>query len=176
MKIVHKQTDNGIIKEIIQEQNHFFVRVTEPNGEVTESQDFNTLERAKESIGIKPTITENNKLIAEFMNHKPTFEVYIDDVLTTLERPIKNYNSDWNDLMQVVEKIESLGYNVEISLFTCIIEPDDERDLFIQRGSVSLKKSKIETVYNACVKFVKEYNSFNQSVDTFMNGGQEKQK
>ena len=54
--------------------------------------------------------TENNKIIAEFMEHKPTFEVYINDVLTTLERPIKNYHNDWNWLMEVVEKIEMLGF------------------------------------------------------------------
>ena len=31
MKRVYTQTDNNIIKEIIQEGNHFFVRVTEGN-------------------------------------------------------------------------------------------------------------------------------------------------
>ena len=156
MKIVHKQTDNGTIKEIIQEQNHFFARVTEPNGEVTESQDFNTLERAKESIGIKPTITENNKLLAEFMNHKPTFEVFIDDVLTTMNRPIKNYNSDWNDLMECVEKI----YKTDLYYDKYI----DYNSSMFSSGKIRLSTN-IESVYNDCIEFVKWYNE---------NTGQEK--
>ena len=93
--------------------------------------------------------TENNKLIAEFMEHKPTFEVYIDDVLTTLERPIKNYNSDWNWLMEVVEKIESLDiyYNEYI----------DYNSSMFASGKIELS-TKIEAVYNACVEFIKWYN------------------
>ena len=101
--------------------------------------------------------TENNKLIAEFMEHKPTFEVYIDDVLTTLERPIKNYNSDWNWLMEVVEKIEGLGYWIEI--LTGI-----EKICLI--GSINsscesfrvVEETKIKAVYNAVVAFIEWYN------------------
>lgn len=65
MKLVFKQTDNGTIKEIIQEQNHFFVRVTEPDGEVTESQDYNTIEKAKESIGIKIVKTKQEIVLEQ---------------------------------------------------------------------------------------------------------------
>ena len=96
--------------------------------------------------------TENNKIIAEFMEHKPTFEVYIDDVLTTLERPIKNYNSDWNWLMEVVEKIESIkGTQIFINGISCEI---------MFKGRVISKhfNTKIEAVYNACVEFIKWYN------------------
>ena len=95
---------------------------------------------------------ETNKLIAEFMEHKPTFEVYIDDVLTTLERPIKNYNSDWNWLMEVVEKIESIkGTQIFINGISCEI---------IFKGEIISKhfNTKIEAVYNACVNFIKWYN------------------
>ena len=88
--------------------------------------------------------TENNKLIAEFMEHKPTFEVYIDDVLTTLERPIKNYNSDWNWLMEVVEKIKSIVSLMEIPYTNQLIA-----------GLIIVDK---EAVYNACVEFIKWYN------------------
>ena len=40
-------------KQVIKINNHFFTRVFE-NGESFESGDFNTLERAKENIGIYP--------------------------------------------------------------------------------------------------------------------------
>lgn len=43
-------------KQVIKKGNHFFTRVTE-NGESFESGDFNTLERAKESLGIYPKHT-----------------------------------------------------------------------------------------------------------------------
>ena len=99
--------------------------------------------------------TENNKLIAEFMEHKPTFEVYIDDVLTTLERPIKNYNSDWNWLMGVVGKIESID-DCGIDIFFGCVEIYKDGITIIK---VSAKhKNKIEAVYNACVEFIKWYN------------------
>jgi len=68
------------------------------------------------------------------------------------------FHKNWNWLMEVVEKIESLGNNVEIFSFSCIIEPNDERDLFIQSGSVSLNKSKIDATYNAVLRFIKWYN------------------
>jgi len=54
METVVFEQDN---KQVIQENGKFFTRVFE-NGESFESGDFNTLERAKENIGIYPK-TEN---------------------------------------------------------------------------------------------------------------------
>lgn len=55
-----KTTENIVFehenKQVIQKGNHFFTRVTE-NGESFESGDFNTLERAKESLVIYPKHT-----------------------------------------------------------------------------------------------------------------------
>jgi hypothetical protein len=110
-------------------------------------------------------ITENNKLLAEFMNHKPTFDVYIDDVLTTLERPIKNYNSDWNWLMEVVDKIEniviqklSFSFNIQkdrVSLFySHINEPKKQIEMYFEWG----QKTKIANTYKIAVEFIKWYN------------------
>ena len=92
---------------------------------------------------------ETNKLIAEFMEHKPTFEVYIDNVLTTLERPIKNYHSDWNFLMEVVEKIESLSKEQKVINWS-----RQNKNIF----DFKLTESKIKAVYNACVTFIEWYN------------------
>jgi len=57
-KIVFKQGKNKVIKQ----GNHFFTRVFE-NGEYLESGDFNTLERAKKSLGIETskTYTQANR-------------------------------------------------------------------------------------------------------------------
>lgn len=53
-------------KQVIQQGEKFFTRIIE-DGEFYESGDFNTLERAKTSLNIVPTIEENNILLAEFM-------------------------------------------------------------------------------------------------------------
>jgi len=58
--------------------------------------------------------TENNKLIAVFMELKEfTYYEYLYNEQIYLKDDLY-YHSDWNWLMEVVEKIESLGYNVNI--------------------------------------------------------------
>lgn len=52
--------------QIIQQGDKFFSRIIE-DGEFYESGDFNTLEKAKRSLNIVPTIEDNNILLAEFM-------------------------------------------------------------------------------------------------------------
>lgn len=58
------------------------------------------------------------------------------------------FHRDWNWLMQVVEKIDSLGYS---------------KELFKEQSKVCALpiSTKIESVYNACVEFVKWYNKQN---------------
>jgi hypothetical protein len=165
--------------QIIQEGSHFFTRTTE-NGESFESADYNTLERAKESLGIVPTTEENNKLLADFMgakyNKDVSFNIEKNDLwlpkhgicnfqLASTGKRLK-YHSDWNWLMEVVEKIECkrdgrclmdnddiLAYVTiesqycEIRVYECIFEPEKEFP------------TKLEAVYSACVQFVKWYNS-----------------
>ena len=83
--------------------------------------------------------TENNKIIAEFMG-------------ATLTKDLK-YHLDWNWLMEVVEKIESLGYRVTIVRHICRIDLTEESKLII---SEDIKK--IEAVYMVCFKFIQWYN------------------
>jgi ABC-type Fe3+-hydroxamate transport system substrate-binding protein len=143
-KIVFEQGN----KQIVQEGNIFFTRVFE-NGEPFESTDFLSLESAKKHLGIKPTITDNNKLLAEFMNYangKPITDSLANNI---------NYQNDWNVLMGVVEKIESLGYDV-IILHSSVEVTSPDIDFETIYGS-SETYSKIEAVYNTCVEFVKWY-------------------
>jgi len=122
-------------------------------------------------------IIENNKLIAEFLNWE------FDDLSETFETPFLKlvepqafgdeqfscklqdfeleFHSDWNWLMEVVEKIENLQdenkcaiYNVQIEqCFVEIIE-NHTSDTIISTDA----NSKLEAVYNACVEFIKWYN------------------
>ena len=107
-------------------------------------------------------IIENNKLIAEFMGFiaDKSFEVklvdgintsyyyYKDDVMCLPET--MRYNSSWNWLMEVVEKIERLENNLKT-------ETREEFTQFQKVLSLPIY-TKIEAVYNACVEFIKWYN------------------
>ena len=110
-------------------------------------------------------ILENNKLIADFMGVKQ----HRFDGLTKIEKVLK-YHTDWNWLMAVVEKIETMSNNDQ---FYIIVEYDN-RDEFkgwiwrIDRFVKTLKvndnriKTKIEATYNACLEFIKWYNQNNK--------------
>ncbi len=117
-------------------------------------------------------ITENNQLIAEFMGvfdkilstgniHSWSDAPFYYTTEDTREKVIKNiskyskYSKDWNWLMQVVEKIESLDYNITIQYKNCYIDIDKDLQIY------TFSKSKIEAVYNACVEFIKWYNKNN---------------
>ena len=124
---------------------------------------------------------ENNKLIAEFLNWE------YDDLSETFETPFLilvdphafgdeqfscklqdfelKFHLEWNWLMQVVEKIESLGYNIDImkvditkyqSSQFCGIYIDGKRIY------TNYCETKIEAVYNACLEFIKWYNTQNK--------------
>ena len=126
-------------------------------------------------------ITENNKLIAEFLDWE------FDDLSETFETPFLKlvdphafgdeqfscklqdfeleFHSDWNWMMRVIEKIENLQdenncaiYNVQIE--QCFVE------IIINHTSETIvevdSNSKIQAVYNACVEFIKWYNEQNK--------------
>lgn len=179
-------------KQVIQQGKKFFTRVLE-NGEYFESGDFNTLDNAKNNLGIKPTILENNKLVADFMelvpieyngNYQFSDGVYFSssskdkqEVQNSIYKYVK-YSTDWNWLMQVVEKIENLkpiiflsgrnwiGFEVKIyKTFNtqtnyCTINYLKDSGLITVSNGFS-KNSKIEATYNACIEFIKWYNENN---------------
>jgi hypothetical protein len=106
---------------------------------------------------------ENNKLIAEFMGWT------LDDKDLNSYRKLNNnvfkysllsnfkYHTDWNWLMEVVDKIEGLGFSIEMNKqeetdYQCLITKG--YDIIFQTFS----NIKIEAVYNACIEFIKWYN------------------
>lgn len=70
------------------------------------------------------------------------------------------FHSDWNWLIEVVEKIESLDYSIDITASNVYINHSD--DEFKQIVGFSDTYSKIEAVYNACLDFIKWYNEQNK--------------
>lgn len=62
------------------------------------------------------------------------------------------YNNSWLRLMPVVEKIEALGYRVEIYHTQCTIYSEG-REIYIK------SPTKIEAVFNACVEFIKQHST-----------------
>jgi hypothetical protein len=89
--------------------------------------------------------TENNKLLAEFMGLTQTEINYY--YFPKFERAFRlgdlKFHSDWNWLMEVVEKIERVGKT--------------EFKFSVEFEKVKLS-SNIESVYNACIEFIKWYN------------------
>ena len=96
--------------------------------------------------------TEKNKLIAIFMN-----QAIIDS--NNNHKETYKYDIDWNWLMQVVEKIESLGNDVLItSNYIQIAYNQGEEFIVIElEGNI-----KIFAAYNACIEFIKWYNNQNK--------------
>lgn len=83
-----------------------------------------------------------------------TNEWYINDI---------KFHSSWDWLMPVVEKIESLGFTVSIYHNICKIEKNI--DYLTNEEYVQLRKdfnSKLDSVYQTVVEFIKKYNNENK--------------
>ena len=115
---------------------------------------------------------KNNKLIAEFMgldtevfNSGKVNYYYYDKVSKQeifLEAHELSYNVSWDWLMPVIEKIESLGYEVQIRSTDCIIfQLLDTLDYKPVIGTISSASGKMYSTYIAVVEFIKEYNQNN---------------
>lgn len=107
---------------------------------------------------------ENNKLIAEFMGLNLHQGVWRKSTLATERKICKEdalkYHSDWNWLMLVVEKIESLNYIFEIKTTWCRIKETGTGCVIVLRWEED--RTKIEAVYNACIYFINFYNEQNK--------------
>ena len=97
-------------------------------------------------------IIEGNKLIAEFMCETGLTKVKGDKIVSY----DKSYNVIWQNIMPVVEKIESFGYIVIIEGRSCYIQSHDTRSVI---STAQFFDSKIETVWTAVVSFIEHYNT-----------------
>lgn len=123
--------------------------------------------------------TENNKLIAEFMEFQQTNIGWYDaeEVLLRTEKDNTfddlKFHTDWNWLMEVVEKIEGLKTPItnNPNLLGKFVDYEfhiqDKHIKIYAHGEVtkevvdfnsSESETKIKAVYNACVEFIKWYN------------------
>ena len=121
-------------------------------------------------------ITVNNALIAEFLKARyfgATSEFDLYGVVDTIEdgenekhfyTPLQmKFHKDWNWLISVVEKIESLEFIDREGRFNISSVCFDENyTTFIIDGTKGIiqveGETKIEAVYNAVVEFIKWYN------------------
>lgn len=111
------------------------------------------------------TTTDKNRIIAEFMGAKKTDLVGLQKPIyypvmgkSVSENKLK-FHSDWSWLMEVVEKIESLGFDTSLDRH----EFGKKTTFFIRYGGSNTqsgisKDNKIEAVYNACFEFIQWYN------------------
>jgi hypothetical protein len=120
--------------------------------------------------------TENNKIIAEFLGLKTILEQdFLDykynqnetDNLYILES--LKYDSDWNSLMEVVEKIENLKYfqneiQFKITKYAVCIQTITKETGIVISPCVFSKwatyggTEKLQATYKTVVQFIKWYN------------------
>mgnify|MGYP003627473207 CR=1 len=99
---------------------------------------------------------ENNQIIAEFMGCKHSkYEDMYSLGCGDFHYEDLAYDYDWNWLMPVIEKIESLGY-----VFT-IQGGKAEYGETISETRCFIAEDKMSSTYKAVVEFIKEYNQNN---------------
>ena len=117
------------------------------------------------NINNKMENLENNKLIAEFMGWT------LDDKDLNSYRKLNNnvfkysllsnfkYHSDWNCLMEVVEKIRVTEKCNDFNInYSCDAKIECEYYDKVFEVYTSNTINTLEAVYNACVEFIKWYN------------------
>lgn len=109
--------------------------------------------------------TENNKIIAEFMEyikHTQT-KAYLTTDGYFHEKDLK-FNSDWNWLMEVVQKIKTVGYLVyfDLQFIGCeisVIDIDGSVIFSTYPKKNTQEKQLIDCVYISVLNFIEWYNS-----------------
>ena len=110
-------------------------------------------------------IIEGNKLIAEFMNAKPSdlgkpWKEWMDSEL--------EYHSSWDWLMSVVQRISELDYEIIFEIkpkweeSTFSIYDCENNDILVDSFNISreyIPINLIEYVWDECVCFIKWYNN-----------------
>lgn len=113
-------------------------------------------------MNLTTKIMDNNKLLAEFLGWQfspedKRFEDWYDangNRMTFGNHIPLAFDTDWNWLMQVVEKINDLNNVVHISENNVKIVNNTRGEVIVE----VTKGSMIESTYTACIYFVKWYN------------------
>jgi hypothetical protein len=92
-----------------------------------------------------------NILLAEFMG----FDAEYLEARKSFTANGLNYSTDWNLLMGVVEKIESLGYSVSICYTRVVVECFVMSDKTVIYKNDNNSIHKIKNAFLACVEFAK---------------------
>ena len=118
-----------------------------------------------ETKELSVSVIEGNKLIAEFMGGwyetkdqpNPYWENIWSEKIYPDTKDLKYHKSfDW--LMPVVEKIESLGYEVKIGRISCQVHEILKQNSPISSLVCGNISKKIDLVYDVCVNFIQWYN------------------
>lgn len=122
-------------------------------------------------------IIENNKLIAEFMGWKENKDMEVKLTSGGITYYFQKndeacipetmcYHSDWNWLMSVVEKINTIDedrFTVQIFSMDTYIYDSKDRNFIIKTELIYNPDELIKSVYNTCVEFIKWYNEQNKN-------------
>lgn len=107
------------------------------------------------------SIIENNKVIAEFMGVEKHLINANGERWAFKNFKYNRYHTDWSLLMPVVEKIESLNEVCDFNINYCSVYGNEVHvsNLFKNTFQPYTEKAetKIEAVYNACLKFIQYY-------------------
>lgn len=131
------------------------------------------------------TVLEQNRMIAEFMGIKPKLEspdVYTysdmpffsvrentpENVMNAISKYVK-YNSSWDWLIPVIEKIEKLGFIIKTTSSPTISGKWYSHSIELKKSAFesniieissdySNNESKLSTYYRFCVEFIEWYN------------------
>ncbi len=112
----------------------------------------------------KEEILEGNKLIAQFLG----LTIITDEIslFDTNYKPLAKYHESWNDLMPVVEKIESTrDYYVKIygnqAYVQCKVMADTTiltSQKYVAGSAYTEENTKLSNTWSAIVEFIKWYN------------------
>ena len=105
---------------------------------------------------------ENNKMIAEFwgMVSENNGEMYYDDdenLFPPTSKDKLKFNKDWNWLMPVVEKIESLGYEFFFVEDRVMVSHNTDHSIETIID-LTFGGNKRDATYQGVVEFINEYN------------------
>jgi hypothetical protein len=104
-------------------------------------------------------IMNGNILIAEFMNERKR-NLELDEAATHY-----HYHKEWDWLMPVIQKIDTMGFDVKIGRISCSISRILEKEPIVSLVCGDISK-KSELVFSTIVRFIEWFNKHNSTNNT----------